>query len=159
MLNITNTPQGIVFDWGGATNRSTTVPHGEIKGVKVWQEPAVSTDGILSGGYDWLEVYASIGVRPKFRWQYDVATPVTASADDLRTLLLTYNLGYSAEDTYTAAVGQTIFTTTNDLTATVVVFVNGALIPSGDYTYTVGGTTLTFVTPMIGGETVTILTI
>jgi hypothetical protein len=151
-MEITNTLGGVKFRWD--FRRERVIPHGQITDCDLHISNLNPPDYriiVRSGASD---------REQHIVFDYSAVTvPVTASASDLRDLILVYNLGAGSSQTYVALAGQVIFTTTFPLGSSVLVFVNGALQAPANYAYTVGGTTVTFAAPMVGGEQVIIYSI
>lgn len=92
-----------------------------------------------------------------FRFKYsDVSLPVTADANTLANIILSYNSGGGNKKIFYATAGQDVFDMgTIILGSNVDVYVGGVLMALG-YTWTPGTSTVTFSTPFSGGEEVII---
>lgn len=143
-ISITNQSSHISFQFSG--DKVRRIAHGSIastvarkeQNTKIWNIRIRLTDG------------------SSFTIKYaDVTSPSTADANTLANLLLIYNSGGSNRQIYSAAAGQATFTTIFTLGTNVDVYVNGAIQATG-YTWTIGGTSVVFATPMNGGEEVII---
>lgn len=151
-MEITNTLGGVKFRWD--FRRERVIPHGQITDCDL------SIDNINPLDYRFIVRSGASEREQHIVFTYSsVTAPVTATASDLRDLILVYNMGAGNSQTYTAVAGQTVFTTTLPLGSNVFVFVNGALQAPATYAYVVGGVTVTFGAAFVGGEQVIIYSI
>lgn len=144
-ITITNITDAIEFSF--STDRKRRIAHGHIAqanarreiGTKVWMIKVMLGDG------------------SSFQFKYsDVTSPTTVDAHTLANLILIYNSGGSNRDVFYAGAGQDVFPTTFVIGSSVDVYIAGVLQATG-FTWTTGGSSVTFATPFSGGEEVIIV--
>jgi hypothetical protein len=142
---ITNLSDAIEFSF--STDRKRRIAHGGIAqanarreiGSKTWMIKIILMDG------------------DSFQFKYsDVSSPSTGDAHALTNLILVYNSGGSNRNVFYATAGQAVFSTTFVMGSNIDAYVAGVMQASG-FTWTVGGSTVTFSTPFSGGEEVIIV--
>lgn len=145
-MEIRKVANGVKFVYKG---RSITENTRQIKYIVVKKD--FKGDDVL---LIWLTCHSPLRIA------YDTVTyPLSTDADALKDIILLWNNDEVQQQTYTATAGQTTFVTSFALQSDISLFINGVLQSPTTYTYTIGGTTLTWIgAALSGGEEIILKT-